>query len=97
MPTWTGWWRCTRTAGEAWRDYAEPGKKIGAADAVQLAAAARLGSDHLMTDDGGVSARADGRRPGGGWYRNRLAADAIQRRLELDHGRAVAAECQQSP
>jgi predicted nucleic acid-binding protein len=38
---------------KAWKPYAAPGKKMNAADAVHLAAAVRLGCDHLMTHDEG--------------------------------------------
>lgn len=38
---------------KAWRQYAAPGKKMSAADAVHLASAVRLGCDHLMTHDEG--------------------------------------------
>ena len=38
---------------KAWRPYAASGKKMNAADAVHLAAAVRLGCDHLMTHDEG--------------------------------------------
>lgn len=38
---------------KAWRQYAAQGKSMNGADAVHLAAAVRLGCDHLMTYDGG--------------------------------------------